>query len=103
MTTLLPIDDNSQAIPVLGYKQGGAHIVTAAAASKKNDRPFDKKTKVISVWLSAAMNFKTGDSTVTATADDHKLPPETYLEIALNGQQHIAFYGTGTVDISERE
>lgn len=101
MTKPLPTDPNSHPIPVMGYRENGAHSATPAGDSKRIG-PFAETTKVISIHLSAGMNFEQGGDDVSADMSDHYLPAG-YRDLALNGRRYIAFFGTGTAHVSERE
>lgn len=108
--TLLPRDADDRTIPALRLRPGAAQTLAATATSARNATPFNVETRVISVYATVPMFMRLGDSTVTATATDHYLPAETYLDIAIGGgvpdqYTHIAFIravSDGTVYVSEK-
>ncbi|PZQ48867.1 MAG: hypothetical protein DI551_00620 [Micavibrio aeruginosavorus] len=100
MGSLLPKDENNNAIPVMGYKPNGAQKLTLTGASLRNPQPIT--SPVISVYATAAMTMEFGGDDVTADGNKHFVPANTLLDIDTDGKQYVAFYGTGTVYISER-
>ncbi len=113
MPTSLPTDVNSNVIPAMRLKSGGAHAIAATTTSARNATAFSADTKVISLYATAAVYVKFGMSGVTATNTDHYFPAGTYYDVAISGgdvkgphNTHIAVMtltGTGTVYISEKE
>ena len=106
----MPTDANNKPIPVLGFPSGkGAHMLSATDASSRNTTAFDPATKVISIDVEDPIYFRLGDSTVTATTADHRLPVG-YHDVAINQDSeitHIAVLRAKSADsevhISERE
>lgn len=87
MATLLPRDADNTPIPTLGLKPGGAHTIAVTATSARNATAFAAETRVIGVYATGPVFIRTGDNTVTATATDHYLPPDTYCDIAIGGSK----------------
>ena len=71
MSTILPQDSNDNPIPVLRLKDGGAHVVNAAATSARNATGFNENTRVVSVYAAVPVYIAFGDASVTASAPDH--------------------------------
>ena len=68
MSTLLPLDSDNNPIPALRLKVGGAHTISAGAASARNTTAFNAETKVVSVYADVPVYINFGGSTVTAAA-----------------------------------
>lgn len=111
MTTLLPLDSDNNPIPAMRLKSGGAHTISAGAASARNTTAFNAETKVVSVYADVPVYINFGGSTVTATTSDHYFPAGVYYDIAIGGGRtghytHMAVLrvsADGTVRISEKE
>lgn len=112
MGTRLPQDDDDRPIPAMRLKAGGAHAVDISAVSARNATAFDGKTRVVSLYATAACFLAFGDDTVEATTDDHYFPPGIYYDVALAGGSedpaytHVAAItegSSGTLYISEKE
>ena len=102
MPTLLAKDDDSNPIQALGVRDDGAFKGSPSGTSVRLG-PFDADTKVIYIGASAAMNYKLGDSSVTAAATDHYIPAGVLVPLKTKGRLYIAFYGTGDAYVSEME
>lgn len=86
MPTLLPIDDNDNAIPALRLAPtGGAHKITVTATSARNSVAFDPDTRVVSLFATGPVFVRFGGSGVTATITDHYFPAGVYYDIAVGG------------------
>ncbi len=113
MTTLLPKDADSNIIPVLRLKTGGAHTISATASSARNSTGFSEDTQVVSLYATGPVYVKFGASTVTAANTDHYFPEGIYYDFAISGGDskgphftHVAVIAAGsncTVYISEKE
>lgn len=113
MTTLLPMDEDSNPIPVMRLLSGGAHTINATAASARNAAAFAAATKVVSLYATGPVYVKFGASGVTATNTDHYFPEGLYYDFAVSGgggkgaqSTHVAVLAAGsncTVYISEKE
>ena len=103
--TLLPRDDNVQAVQTL--RLGTAHQVAIGATSARNATAFTGR--VIRLHADTDCFIRTGDATVVATASDHFLPAgeTTILSIGAGRDQkdsHIAVIqksAAGTLYVSE--
>ncbi len=111
MTTFLPQDSNDNPIPALRLKPSAAHNISSGASSARNATAFNENTRIISIYASAAIYVACGDSSVTASSNDHYFPAGVYYDIAIGGDKsahytHIAVLQVseaGTVYISEKE
>lgn len=88
MTTLMPKDDNEQAIPALRLRPGGAHQITVTASSRTNTTPFAETTRVIGVYATGPVFIRTGAAGVSAAASDHFFPGGVYYDISLGDRRH---------------
>ena len=114
MTTLLPVDADSNPIPALRLRSGGAHSISAAASSARNATAFNAATKVVSLYATGAVYVRFGGASVTAAAIDHYFPEGLYYDFAVSGGEsgkgaqntHVAVIAASTnctVYISEKE
>ena len=111
MTTLLPRDGDNNAIMALGFKDGGAHTISVAGVSARNTTAFDTDTRVIGIYATGDIYIALGDNTIAATSNDHFIPADTYMDIAIGGgksQQYTHIAGLRvtsdcTLYISEKE
>ncbi len=110
--TSLPVDYNSNPVPVMRLKKDGAHAIAAGASTARNAAAFDADTKVISLYATVPVFLKMGDDSVTATASDHYFPAGIYYDFAIEGSasvhySHMAVLRADGVDgmvyISEKE
>lgn len=111
--TRMPRDDNSQAIPVLRFRTGGAQQVainsgTPASLSLPNG------TRIITLICSVNAYFETGTEGVIATSSSHFIPAGLPFDMALgsdlsdtdgyhNTVSILSVSTSGTAYISERE
>lgn len=110
MPTLLPIDDNNYPLPVLRLKPGASQTVSVTSTSARNATAFDAGTRVVGLYATTAMFIRFGTSSVTAASTDHYLPADTYMDIAIAGDDtqtftHVAAIRSasdGTLYISEK-
>ncbi len=103
MTTLLPRDDDNFPIPALSLRAGGAHAISATAASQRNATPFSADTRVIGLYATEPVYVRLGDASVTAATTDHYFPAGVYYDISLGNAKtdratHIAVLKAGTND-----
>jgi hypothetical protein len=107
----MPFDDNLHPIPVLRFKEDGAHRIEAGSVSQRNATPFDPQTRVVGIFATGPVFLKTGNSSVTATAADHYFPGNVYYDLALGDSRrtqhtHLAVIAASDpciVYISEKE
>jgi hypothetical protein len=103
---LLPVDENGNAIDAMRLRQGGAQKIAFNATSARQTTAFPVDRLVISVYATQDCFIRTGDSTVTATTNDHFIPSGFWARLALKGHTHIAVIrnsADGTLYISELE
>ncbi len=111
MTTLLPQDSNDNPIPALRLKPNSAHKISIGASSARNAIAFDNETRIIGLYSDVGVFISFGDSSITATTNDHYLPANTYYDLSIGGDHsmhytHIAAIqetSSGTLYISEKE
>lgn len=110
MTTLLPVDANNYPVPVLRLLSGGAKTIAVTASSARTSTAFDVETRVVGLYATTAMFIRFGSNTVTASATDHYLPADTYMDISIAGDETQSFtniaavrsVADGTLYISEK-
>ena len=111
--TRMPRDDNSQSIPVLRFRTGGAQVISLSDTAARSSA-FSGGTRVITLTTTVAAFFESGDSSVTATTSSNYIPAGIPFDMALGADlsdtdgyhTHISIIlssGTGTAYISERE
>lgn len=111
--TRMPRDDNSQSIPVLRFRTGGAQVISLSDTAARSSA-FSGGTRVITLTTTAAAFFETGGASVTATTSSNYIPAGIPFDMALGADlsdtdsyhTHISIIlasGTGTAYISERE
>jgi hypothetical protein len=114
MTTLLPVDEDSNPIPAMRLRPGGAHTISATAVSARNAIAFDEATKVVSLFATGPVYVRFGADSVMAATTDHYFPQGLYYDFAVSGGEfnksprhtHVAVKAADTdctVYISERE
>ena len=111
MPTLLPIDQNNNAIPAMRFKAGGAHAIETGSDSQNNAVAFASDTRIISLYATKAVYIKFGSDSVAATDADHFFPAGVYYDVAIGGGDlphytHVAALCVsedGVLYISEKE
>jgi hypothetical protein len=112
--TRMPRDDNSQSIPVLRFREGGAQRISTLTSSSLQRIEVSEGVKVITVVATNPIFFGTGRSDVVATSSSHYLAANIPYDIALGSDMSsttgyhthfaaIAVSSTAIVYISERE
>jgi len=110
MSTLLPTDANNFPIPALRLRTGGSHSLSVTATSARNATAFNAATRVIGIYATAPVFVRLGGDTVTAVNTDHYIPADTYMDIAVAGDDeqtatHLAAIrasSDGTLYVSEK-
>jgi hypothetical protein len=111
--TRMPRDDNSQSIPVLRFRTGGAHQANITSASASSIE-IPAGTRIITVICSVNAYFETGNEGVEATSSSHFIPAGLPFDMALGSDLSdtdgyhryisvIAASSSGVAYISERE
>ena len=90
-TTLLPTDANDQTIPALRLNPGKAHTIAVTATSARNTTAFDTDTRVVSLYATANVFVRFGNSSVTAATTDHFFPAGVYYDFAIAGKDEPGY------------
>lgn len=100
MALLLPLDDNGQPMPILGFRFRGCQTIELGETSTRNTTPIAAETRVVTIAATANCRFEVGDETVTADAESSPfLLANSYVDIPLApGERHIAFIADGSGD-----
>lgn len=93
----LPSDASGDPIPVL-YPET-PHKIISTGSSTRNSTAL--VSDVVRLYADAALNFKFGDSSVTATTSDHYIPAGVPYDFRTKGKTHIAIIGSGNLYVSE--
>ena len=108
MALLLPLDDNGQPIPILGFRFRGCQKVALGGTSARNATPIAAATRVVTIAATGNCRFEVGGATVTADANASPvLLANSYMDIPLtDSERYIAFIAedgaTGDAYIIER-
>jgi hypothetical protein len=111
--TRMPRDDNSQSIPVLRFRTGGAQQ-SSIDSSTPVSVSLPGGTRVITLLCSVNAYFETGLAGVSATTSSHYIPAGLPFDMALGSDLSdtdgyhttvsiLAVSTSGTAYISERE
>lgn len=109
--THMPRDNHNNPIPVLKFADGGAQKVNITASSARNAVAFNANTRVVSIYLSGAAYMRQGGASVVATATDHYIPANTWIDVGIGHPDtgdfstHMAFLRVDTdcvANLSER-
>lgn len=112
--TRMPRDDNSQSIPVLRFREGGAQRINALTSGSYQRIEIQGGVKVITVTATNPIYFETGGADVVASSSSHYLAANIPYDIALGSDMSstssyhthfaaLAVSATAVVYISERE
>jgi hypothetical protein len=112
--TRMPRDDNSQSIPVLRFREGGAQRISSLTTGNFQRIEIQGGVKVITVTATQPIFFTTGGEDVVASSSSHYLAANIPYDIALGSDMSsttsyhthfaaIAVSATAIVYISERE
>jgi hypothetical protein len=93
MSLLLPVDDNGNPLPVLGFERMGTIKFAVAEASVRTAQPLPDGTQLISLIATGPCRFEVGDAGVTANAIASPfLYPGIYVDVPLRrGERYVAF------------
>lgn len=111
MTTMLPRDADNTPIPALRLKPGGAQVIAVGNVTARNAVAFSADTRVIGIYATGPVFLRTGGGSVTASATDHFIPADTYIDLSLGGEKqsrhtHVAAIRAAsdcTLYLSEKE
>ena len=112
--TRMPRDDNSQSIPVLRFRTGGAQQFAINSSNAVSSASIPSGTRIVTLICSVNSYFESGGENVTATANSHFIPAGLPYDMALgsdlsdtdgyhNTISVIAVSTSGIAYISERE
>jgi hypothetical protein len=107
MALLLPLDDNGQPMPILGFRFRGCQKVALSETSTRNATPIAAETRVVTIAATGNCRFEVGDAAVTADANSSPfLLANSYIDIPLTpAERYVAFIandGDGAAYIIER-
>ena len=92
MNTTLPIDSNSNPIPVLSILPDGGQKVAVTAASARNATNFQTETRVVSLYATEDMYIQFGNATVTSNVNTaFFLAKGVYKDFAVNDRDELKF------------
>ena len=93
MSLLLPVDDNGNPLPVLGFERMGTIKLAVDDASVRIAQPLPGQTQLISLIASGPCRFEVGDASVTADPIASPfLYPGIYVDVPLRrGERYVAF------------
>ena len=93
MTTLLPVDDNGNPIPALGFDYRGCHSVAVTNVSARNTAPIRAGVRIVSIVATGNCRFEVGGPGITADlATSPFLIEGQYVDLPLLPEQrYIAF------------
>lgn len=111
--TRMPRDDNSQSIPVLRFRTGGAQQAAISSGSATSIS-IPGGTRVITLICSVDAHFETGTAGVQATSSSHFIPAGLPFDMSLGSDLSdtdgyhtevsiVAASTSGVAYISERE
>lgn len=87
MPTALPVDDSNHPIQAL-TPAAAQKFATSGTTNRSTQITAD--TKIVMISCTKACYYKLGGSGVTATTNDHYLPADTLLTLALKSSNYIA-------------
>lgn len=112
--TRMPRDDNSQSIPVLRFRTGGAQHLNISSGAPTLSAQLPVGTRIITLICTVDAFFETGGSGVSATSSSHFIPAGVPFDMALGSDLSkvdgyhsyisvLSASGSGVAHISERE
>ena len=93
MSLLLPVDDNGNAMQVLGFDPAGTQKLAVADASARTPIALPDDVEVITLIATGACRFAIGgDDVVADPASSPFLYPGIYVDVPLRrGERYVAF------------
>lgn len=93
MSLLLPVDDNGNPLPVLGFDSLGTQKVAVASSSVRTPTALEDGLQLVTLIATGPCRFEIGDATVTADRDASPfLYPGIYVDVPLRrSERHVAF------------
>jgi hypothetical protein len=109
-----PRDDGNEAIPVLGLRANGGHLVPFTTGASNTSPQISASIRVVTLYADQDAFIETGASSVSANqTTSHFLPSSIPYDISLGAEtdpldnnRYVAIIGStaaGTLYISERE
>lgn len=109
-----PRDDGNEAIPVLGIRPNGGHIVPYTAATSNTSPQISNSIRVVTLYSTEDIFVETGDSGISSNkVNSHFIPATVPYDISLGAENEavqndrfisvIGATAIGTLYISERE
>jgi hypothetical protein len=93
VSLLLPVDDNGNSLPVLGFDPLGTQKVTASSSSERIPAALDDDIQLVTLIATGPCRFEIGDNAVTADRNASPfLYPGIYVDVPLRrSERHVAF------------
>lgn len=97
MSLLLPVDDNGNPMPVVGFAPRGTQKLLVGAASTRLATPLSADVQLVTLVATGPCRFAIGDADVTADlATSPFLYPGIYVDVPLReGERQVAFIAEG--------
>lgn len=97
MSLLLPVDDNGNPMPVVGFSPRGTQKLLVGDASTSLPTPLAEDVQLVTLLATGPCRFAIGDATVTADLESSPfLYPGIYVDVPLRkGERQIAFIAEG--------
>lgn len=89
MSTLLPVDENTNPIQVLRLRDLATHRITVTAVSARTSVAFNPTTRVVTLVATTPMFVRFGNATVAATVTDHYIPANVPIDVAIGGDKNF--------------
>lgn len=93
MSLLLPVDDNGNPLPVLGFERLGTMKLMVGESSVRTVQPLPATIQLISLIATGPCRFEVGSAGVAADAIASPfLYPGVYVDVPLRrGERYVAF------------
>ncbi len=93
MSLLLPVDDNGNPLPVLGFAPLATQRVAVASSSVRIASSLEAGLQLVTLIATGPCRFEVGGATVTADRDSSPfLYPGIYVDVPLRrSERHVAF------------
>ena len=93
MSLLLPVDDNGNPLPVLGFDPRGTRKVSVSTSSVRIPAALDGDLQLVTLIATGPCRFEIGGGAVTADRDTSPfLYPAIYVDVPLHHRErYVAF------------
>lgn len=93
MSLLLPVDDNGNPLPVLGFDPLGTRKIAVSGSSSRIAAALDDELQLVTLVATGPCRFEFGDVAVTADRDASPfLYPGIYVDVPLRrSERYVAF------------